>query len=288
MTGKSGLSNKGILVLIGGAEDKKDEKVILKRIASLCQTGKVIVVPTASEYPDALADNYYYAFRDLGIDTIHIFNIREKSDADKPENFTRLEESDVIFFTGGDQVKLVQTLNGSELISRIKDRHQNNKLLVAGTSAGAAAASNPLIYDGDYQGLTKGSINFGKGFGFIEKITIDTHFVNRGRLGRLTQFLCTGQSTRGIGLGEDTAVFVYPDQTLEVVGSGMVTLVNADYVTYTNYNQIPENSPIVINGILTGFLQPGSWFDLKKWEVIAEETLGKTSQEINANIHYIR
>ncbi|MFH0893167.1 MAG: cyanophycinase [Bacteroidota bacterium] len=286
---KSGESNKGVLILIGGAEDKKDDKIILKKIVSLSTTRKVVVVPTASEYPDAAADNYLYAFRDLGVETVHVFNIRERSEADTADNFTKLEESDVIFFTGGDQVRLVKTLNGTELISRIKERHLNNKLHIAGTSAGAAAASNPLIFDGDYQGLIKGSINFGKGFGFIEKVTIDTHFVNRGRLGRLTQFLCTGQSTRGIGLGEDTSVFVYPDNTFEVVGSGMVTLVNTDYVTYTNYNQIPENSPIVINGILTGFLQQGTFFDLKKWEVIADETnKSGESKEINANIHYIR
>ena len=262
-------SNKGYLVLIGGAEDKKEDKIVLNRIVKLNNAKNIAVIPTASEYPGTLADAYYYAFRELGVETINAIDIRSKEDADSPEFLEKLNQADLVFFTGGDQVKLVNAFIGTKFIDRLWERHMNEKLTIAGTSAGAAAASNPLIYDGDYQGLTKGAIHSGPGFGFIKDITMDTHFVARGRIGRLTSFLCSGQCCLGIGLGEDTAIIIAPDNIFEVIGSGMVTTVDTSNMKYNNYNSISENDKIVLSGVIAGFLQPGTIFDINKWEVIS-------------------
>ena len=259
---------KGYLVLIGGAEDRKTDKVVLRKVVELNNAKTAVIIPSASEYPKGLAEDYVRAFKDLGVEKFFTFDIRNKSEADKIEYLEQIMQADLIFFTGGDQFKLVNVFLDTFLFEKIKERFSKGAT-IAGTSAGAAAACDPIIFDGDDRGLRKSAIHHSRGFGFIKNTTIDTHFVNRGRLGRLTQFLCSGLSTRGIGLGEDTAIVVNPDDVFEVIGSEMVTVVNTSETSYSNYNKINDNDPIVINDIRVGFLQPGSIFDLKKWKVIS-------------------
>jgi len=260
--------NKGILILIGGAEDRKDDKMILRKIVGLNNAKTVTVIPSASCYPTGVSEDYYYAFRSLGIENIQIFDIREPAEADTEKYLKEIEKSDLVFMTGGDQVKLFHVFNGSELLKKIKELHFHHGLNIAGTSAGAAVASNPMIYDGNIHGMKKGSVSFSEGFGLIKDITIDTHFISRGRLGRLTQFLSTGIASYGIGLGENTAIFINPDSTFEVAGTGMITVVDTKQVSFSNYNDIGNNEPIVIHGITSGFLQHGSIFDMKEWKVV--------------------
>lgn len=259
--------HKGYLVLIGGAEDKKDSKTILKRIVGLNNAKTIIVIPTASNYPTSLADDYERAFKSLGAENVYIFDIRERNEADNNDYLEKVAKADLIFFTGGDQYRLVNILGDTKLLAAIRCRHKEGAT-IAGTSAGAAASSDPMIYCGESESLRKGNAKHTKGFGFINNITIDTHFVNRGRLGRLTQFLCSGYCTKGIGIGENTALILNNQGVFEVIGSEMITLVNTEDVSFTNYNEIKENDPIVINDIKIGFLQTGSFFDINEWKVV--------------------
>lgn len=261
-------SKKGFLVLIGGAEDKKNEKIILRKVVDLNKAKSAVIIPTASSYPMGLAEDYVYAFRDINVENISILDIRDKKDTERSEYIEKVATADLIFFTGGDQYKLVSVFNDTQMLRQIWERF-NEGATIAGTSAGAAAACDPIIFDGDSAGMNKGTIHFCKGFGFIKGITIDTHFVNRGRLGRLTQFLSSGKSTKGIGLGENTSIIISPDNTFEVLGSEMVTIVNTENVTFSNYNEITENAPIVINDIRVGFLQSGCVFDINTWKVLS-------------------
>ena len=195
---------KGHLVLIGGNEDKVRNREILQRIVNINNVKNIAVIPTASRYyPRQLGDKYRSAFSKLGVKKIEILDIRSAKEADREENYEKIQASDCIFFTGGDQVRLVEILQNTKLLQVIKDEYQNGKT-IAGTSAGAAAASNPMIFDGDEMGFLKGSVNHGEGFGFIENFTVDTHFITRGRISRLTQFLLRGYSNFGIGFAEDT------------------------------------------------------------------------------------
>ena len=258
--------NRGYLVLIGGAEDRKGEKIVLQKLVNLNKAKNIAVIPTATSYPKACGEDYFYAFKDIGVETINVLDIREASEADTPENFRMIEQADIIFFTGGDQVKLVNVLNNTQLITLIT-RQFYNGTTIAGTSAGAAAASNPMIFDGDTQGLQKGTVNAGPGFGFIKNITIDTHFVARGRIGRMTQFLISQHINRGIGIGENTAVVINSLDVFEVVGTGIVSVVDISEVSYSNFNLINNNDRISINGIKAGFLQAGCVFNMQKWDV---------------------
>lgn len=261
-------SGKGYLVLIGGAEDRRNDKDVLQKLVELNHARSVVIITTATLYPLETGDDYYDAFRDLGVTDVHVFDIRSKAETDNPGYLEKLNSADIVFFTGGDQVRLTDILLGTSLLENIRKRFLHEKLTIAGTSAGASATANPMTFDGDKLGLIKGSVKFAEGFGFLEKITIDTHFVARGRLGRLTQFLCNGITNHGIGIGENTSITIMPDNTFEVNGSGIVTVVSTADLDYSNFEEINPGEKISIDGIRIGFLQEGSKFDLTNWKII--------------------
>ncbi len=263
---------KGILVLIGGAEKRTGRKGLLRKIVSMSRAERIALVPTASKYPREVAANYRAAFGDLGVKKIHILDIRSRRDADRAANLERLEESEVIFFSGGDQVRLVDTLKATAFID-VVHRKFSEGAMIAGTSAGAAAASDPMIYDGQDRGLLKGRVRSAPGFGFLKGITVDTHFTVRNRIPRLVQFLVSGHSRRGIGLSENTALFVDPRGVAEVAGSGSVTLLSSDTRTCSNYDAVDWDAPISAQGLKLGFLSPGILFNLNRWSVQSRKTL---------------
>ncbi len=259
---------KGYLVLIGGAEDRRNEKVVLRKLINLNDAKNIVVITSATLYPTETAEDYYHAFRDLGIENVHVFDIRDNRETNEPGYLEKIDNADLVFFTGGDQVRLTRILLNTQLLKRIKERFLNEGLTIAGTSAGASAAANPMTFDGDNQGLIKGTVKHDEGFGFLENITIDTHFVARGRLGRLTQFLCNGFTQKGIGIGENTSITIKPDNTFEVAGTGIITVVSTKEVNFSNFDKIEDGERISIDGIKIGFLQDGSIFDMNTWEII--------------------
>ncbi|MBN2728520.1 MAG: cyanophycinase [Bacteroidales bacterium] len=262
-------ANRGMLMIIGGAEDRTDEKYVLQHVVEYSKATTISVIPSASGYPVGLGEDYFYAFSQLGVTDIRILDMRSPEDCMKEENLKHIRESNLVFITGGDQVRLFNVIGNTPVANLIRERHFHDGLSVAGTSAGAAIVSSPMIYDGSQLGLYKGRVHFSEGLGLMEGVTVDTHFVARGRLGRLTQFLCTGISTHGIGVGEDTGLFIKPDFTADVFGSGMVSVVKTNNVQFNNYNEIDEDMPISIQGIEAGFLQDGTTFDLKTWSILS-------------------
>lgn len=266
--------NRGMLVLIGGFEDKKRDKLILRKTVEINNAKNIAVIPSASSYPIDLSNKYRDAFRDLRVPEVNVLDIRYPDEADRPEHHKKLKSADMIFFTGGDQTKLFNVLGESRLLKLIKTKWKTGTT-VAGTSAGAAIASDPMIYDGDDRGLQKGVVHHSEGFGFLKGITMDTHFTERGRITRLSQFLSSGLSYKGIGLGEDTSIFVFPNDVFEVAGSGIVTCLNSKKLYFTNYDQVQEKEMISIDGIKTAFLSHGDRFNLKKWHIVKENSKDK-------------
>ena len=274
------MTKHGYLVLIGGAEDKSGGMFVLRRIIKLNDAKKIVVIPTASSYPASLGEKYHYAFRNLGVTDVEILDVRDKHETEREDYLEKARNADLIFFTGGDQVRLVETLEGSPLIEIIHRRFLEG-VTIAGTSAGAAAASSIMLYDGEESGLTKGSVHTCPGFGFLRDISVDTHFDARGRLTRFTQFLLgTKGSGKGIGLGEDTAVIIDTNRVAEVIGAGIVTLVDTSEVSYSNISKIGDHDPIVVNGVKIGFLQEGSIFNLDLWKVVPRS--GAIEKIVNA------
>jgi cyanophycinase len=266
---------KGCLFLIGGAEDRTGEKRVLKRITDHVRPKKIIIIPTASGYPWDIDRCYTATFGDLGVKDTECLDIRYRDEADREEHLAAIDTADLIYFSGGDQVRLVETLNHTRFFDRIKARFEAGALHIAGTSAGAAAAGNPVFYDGDRRGTEKGTINFSDGFGLIDGVAIDTHFTARNRLARLCQCLISGRCTNGIGIDEDTGIMVQPNMQLKVFGSGMVTVANSAHVTGSNYRTIDTGGHLRFNNMRIGFLPAGSTFSIRKWSIINRGDSGR-------------
>jgi cyanophycinase len=258
----------GPLVLIGGNEDKRGDMVVLRRVAALAGAGPVTVIPTASDYPRQRADEYRRAFADAGAAEVLVADVRDRTDAEQGEAVAMVRRAGAVFFTGGDQVRLVNALTGTPLLAEVWAAFRRGTAL-AGTSAGAAASGEVTIWSGDGDGFSQGAVRHSPGFGFLTGITVDTHFDTRSRLARLAQYLCSGASRRGLGLAEDTAVVVEPDGLAEVVGSGMVTLLDAWNVEHSNAHTAVPGELLTMTGLELGFLAPGSVFDLRLWRVAA-------------------
>ncbi len=269
MTGKERkrVKKKGCLVLIGGREQRSGKMRILKRMVKVSEAKTISIFPSASRHPGGVRQDYEKAFRSLGIEQIHFLDIRHRDEADLEENLECVRESDLFFFTGGDQVRLVKILGKTRLMKEISRKHAEGAT-IGGTSAGAAAASDPMLFDGQDRGLDKGRVRHGPGFGLIEGVTVDTHFFARNRIPRLAQFLARGLSRHGIGLAENTAFIIHPDGTGEVAGAGPVAVLSRNGKLYSNYERTARDEPISVHGLKLGFLSAGIRFNVRRWAVV--------------------
>ncbi len=259
--------SRGLLALIGGSEDRHDGRGLLARIVEQSQARSVAIVPAASLSQEELVEDYLKAFGSLGVSRVRPLSIRNRQEADDPRNIESLESSDLVFFTGGSQERLLQILDDSHLLSSLRERFRQGAA-VAGTSAGAAAIGEFTIFFGDHHGTEKDCCLWRRGLGLLDGVVVDTHFLERNRFYRLAQFLASGRCGRGIGLPENTAVLVGPDGRLEVAGSGVVTAMDAGGLTYNDYGSVDKGQPVAIGGLRVCFLPPGTRFDLHRWEIV--------------------
>lgn len=261
-------SKRGHLVLIGGAEDKQNERLILKETVRLNSAQNVAVVTTATSYPDEVYETYLEAFHDIGVPRVAHFDIGRRSDANDSKRYKGLSDCKLLYFTGGNQERLVDIIGNTRLHRKIQKLHLKG-VTIAGTSAGAAAIGNPMILGGDGNaGLQKGYVTILDGLGLLDRIVIDTHFLARCRIPRLVQVLSTGKADFGIGVCEDTAVLLSPDRVLTVVGSGTVTCLNSRVMDFSNYDRIRYDDKIAVDGLRLSMLTHGARFDLNAAAVV--------------------
>jgi cyanophycinase len=274
---------KGKLIIIGGAVDmntnlgsqeniiKPDhlkffEEGILKRIIteSAKQAGSIVeVITTASQIPELVAEEYLDAFGQLGVTHIGILDIRNREDAKNEEYLARIRKADVIMFSGGDQLRLSSIFGGTEFLQILKARYQKDNFVIAGTSAGAAAASTNMIYRGQSgKALIKGEVQITAGLGFIDSVIIDTHFVQRGRIGRLLYAVASNPGMLGIGLGEDAGLLITEGTTMEAIGSGLTILVNGRKMGETNIYDVEMGSPVSIKNMRVSVMSIYDKYDL--------------------------
>ncbi len=273
----------GKLVIIGGAVNKGSftekkfdpnveknlnffERGILRKIINesrLKENSIIEVIPTASQIPQIVGPEYKKAFEFLGANNVNILEIQNREQANSEEIAERTQKADVVVFTGGDQLRLTSILGGTRFHDIILTKFQQEDFIYAGTSAGAAAASENMIYQGSSQeALLKGEVKITQGLGFIENVIIDTHFVQRGRIGRLFQAAVNNPRTLGIGLGEDTGLFIQGDK-MTAIGSGLVILVDGRFIKDTNLTNIQLGQPISIDNLVVHVMSENDSFDLK-------------------------
>ncbi|MDZ7796021.1 MAG: cyanophycinase [Candidatus Marinimicrobia bacterium] len=257
---------QGLLVAIGGREDKKEDLEILSTLVSLvdAEVPKIEIITTATNSPEETSQEYIAAFSREGKNSIGILNIDSREAAVEPELLERIKAADIIFFTGGDQLRITSILAGSPIIDEIKRRYLEEHCIIAGTSAGAAAMSRTMIYGGDSsEALKKGSVNLGDGIGLIDNVIIDTHFVERGRFSRLMQVLSINPTNVGIGLGEDTGIIIEKGHIIKAIGNGLVVIFDGQDLKYSNVADIRYDEAIAMENLTVHTIVDGYGYDLR-------------------------
>jgi cyanophycinase len=255
--------SRGWIVPIGGAENKENDRKILKRFieASGGEHADIVVIPTASRLHET-GPRYEQLFRDLGAERVTVMDFDTRRDCQEANRLRRLEEATGIFFTGGNQLRLTTLLGGTPVAKLIRLRNATG-VTVGGTSAGASILSEHMIAFGDEgSSVISGSVRLAPGLGLTNRFVIDQHFRQRDRLGRLITALAYNPFAVGIGLDEDTAVFIGPDETLEVEGAGGVTVVDGAGVSFTSMDSVSEGQPICVLGLKVHILVAGATFNL--------------------------
>ncbi len=275
------MSVKGTLIPIGGNEDKgngENERYTLEYIQDgilsrvVRESGGVesiiIVIPTASSIPVEVSENYLNAFNKLGCKNVHIMDIRKREDAENPAFLELMKTANCVMFSGGDQSKIVKYIGGTALNQLIKDKYINEEFVIAGTSAGAMCMSEEMITGGGVQeAFTKGAVSMGAGMGYIPNFIIDSHFIRRGRFGRLAEAVARFPSRIGIGLAEDTGLVIKNRNNCEVIGSGMVILFDPRKLIHNNQASVEEGQPMSITNLKTHILANGDKVDIKEKRV---------------------
>lgn len=254
---------RGWIIPIGGAEDKENAPQILRRFVDLAGGGgaRIAVIPTASLVRET-GPRYERLFRDMGARGVDSLDFDTRRDAEEAGRIARLEEATGVFLTGGNQLRL-STLIGGTAVAKTLRRMNAAGIPVAGTSAGAAFICEHMIAFGD-EGSTPiaGSVRLAPGLGLTNRFLIDQHFRQRDRLGRLLTALAYNPFAVGIGLDEDTAAFIDPDNTVHVEGSGGITVVDAAEVQFSSMDNIQEGRPVCLLGVKLHILTQGATFNL--------------------------
>lgn len=278
---------KGKLVIIGGSVDRGSftespddlqrnlkffEKGILRRITTESAKNNLSrfeIITTASSIPEEVGEEYIKAFAQLNVMDVGVLNIKTREEANAPEYVERLRKADVVMFTGGDQLRLTSIFGGTTFHHLLLEKYENEHFIISGTSAGAAASSNNMIYQGSSHGaLLKGEVKITGGLGFINNVIIDTHFVQRGRIGRLMYACASNPINIGIGLGEDTGLLITKGNDMEAIGSGLIILVDGTQMRHTNMSDVEMGEPVSIENLVVHVMALGDHYNLKTKKLI--------------------
>jgi cyanophycinase len=289
---------KGKLIIIGGSVDKgsfteKEEDLqaklkffeqgILNRIITESKNknaSRIEIITTASSIAQEVGEEYVNAFKQLNVLNTEILDIRTREEANSPEYVERLKNADIVMFTGGDQLRLTSIFGGTAFHHLLLEKYENEHFVISGTSAGAAASSNNMIYQGSSsESLLKGEVKITGGLGFINNVIIDTHFVQRGRIGRLLYACASNPINIGIGLGEDTGLLITDGNSMEAIGSGLIILVDGTHMRNTNLTDVEIGEPVSIENLIVHVMSIGDHFDLKTKRLTIDHFKPKVKQE---------
>ena len=252
------------LIVIGGREDKKDERVILKEVARRVNTGKLVICTAATTRPEEAFSEYKRVFRNLGVKHIHKLHVEDREDGKKEANLKILDEATAIFFTGGDQLKITSQLGDTPIYQRIYDLYQAGGTII-GTSSGASVMCETMLISGSGDESHRiADLRMAPGFGLIKGLVIDQHFAERGRMGRLIGAVAQNPANLGIGLDENTAIILEQERHFYVLGSGAVYVLDGSGVTDSNIAEQTNGLVLSIYDIKMHVLAQGDKFDFRE------------------------
>ena len=291
---------KGKIIVIGGAEDKGlnpergefqqqnlnyVELGILRRIVE--ETGgidaRIEVITTASTIPFEVGNNYLNAFGKIGCTNIDVMHIQKREQAVDEDCIKRIRACDGVMFSGGNQKRVTSMFNGTEFLETIIHRYQKEKFVIAGTSAGAMAMSETMIYEGNAsRAHLKGAVKTTRGLGFMSNVIFDSHFEKRGRFGRLAQVVATKTKCIGVGLGEDTGMIITHGDRMEAIGSGLVMILDGHEINHTNIANIPTGNPLSVENLKVHFCARGNGYLIKERKFV--EQITKSSEAVASDM----
>ncbi|HWM89192.1 MAG TPA: cyanophycinase [Thermoanaerobaculia bacterium] len=269
------LTHPGLLIAIGGAEDKTRERVILRYFLEAAggPDANLVVLATASEVPET-GERYAELFFALRAETVEVLKIDNREDALNAgqDHLDLLEYATGLFITGGSQLKFSSALGGTALAEAIRRRHQEG-MVVAGTSAGAGLLAEHMIALGDSGSSPRRRlVHLAKGLGLAPNLVIDQHFRRRDRLGRLLTALSYNPEPLGLGIDEDTAAVIEAGGVMNVLGAGGVTVIDASGLRYTDSYAVQRGQPLAMLGLKLDFLTSGCRYDLRRRVGIAPQS----------------
>lgn len=255
------------LVIIGGAEDRTEDCQILREFVrrSGGRKAKIVVLTAATNEPYEAGKTYIEVFERLGAAQVEVVDTRDRQDAERLDGVKAIAQATGIFFTGGDQTRIVRAIKGTILDDAISKRYHEG-VVIGGTSAGAAIMPDQMIVGGDSVTSPRADVvEMGEGMGFLPGVVVDQHFAQRGRLGRLLAALLLEPSVLGFGIDENTAMVVEGDE-FRVMGEGAVTVVDESETTYNNLRGLRRDEPLAVCGVKLHILPHGYCFHLRTRE----------------------
>lgn len=253
------------ILIIGGAEDKLNERHILRKFVEMSGGSKasVMIVPVPSDFPLVTATLYKGLFENLGIKNIKVLDATSRQEILEVDAEAVLKNITGVFLTGGDQMRLSSLIGGTEFLNELKSKVRKGKIILAGSSAGAASMSSTMIVRGEpsVQPL-KDSIRLCPGLGILKNIIIDQHFTQRARLTRLITAVSYNPENLGIGIDEDTAIHITKEGILEVLGTGTVTIIDGSKISYNTISEVHESAPFSVMGIEVNILSSGVRYNI--------------------------
>jgi cyanophycinase len=262
---------QGTLIIIGGAEDKRNECEILRTVVGTAGGGdsRLVVLTAATEQPQTVGAEYHHVFRQLGAGGVQLLHVNDRAIANQEATACMIEQATGIFLTGGDQLRITSIIGGTSL-DRALLRAYHQGAVIAGTSAGASAMSSTMIVAGSEENApTRNTLNMAPGMGLLRDVVIDQHFAQRGRIGRLLSAIAQNPHALGVGIDEDTAIVVHPDRTFTVVGTNAVTVIDGNSITDINATETSPTMPLALTDVTLHMLPVGYGFDLDRRRPLA-------------------
>ena len=263
---QEGGGRRGHLFIIGGAEDREHDKVVLAKLVELTggSPAGIAVLTAASNYHDEMWETYDRAFAALSVKKRVAVDIASREDANDEARAQAIYEADTVFMTGGDQKRLMSLIGGTRIDKAMHRSLRERGACIAGTSAGASAMSEHMLFEGGNREIlpVKGTVQIAAGLGFARRVIIDQHFSERQRLGRLLAVVAQNPYLLGAGIDEDTALIVEPGHGLEVVGEGAVTILDGREML-SNYLDADRDERLELTNVKLHLLPGGAryYFD---------------------------
>lgn len=254
---------KGTLVIIGGAERKDEAQTVLKAVADRIRANQRLLIVTAASYePEGTAQDYVRIFKALGVSQIDVADVRTREDAESPELVEKCERASAIFFSGGDQLRITSQMGDSPMYRCMKERYKEGVTII-GTSAGAAAMPFTMIVGGPSDESNRVSaLSMAPGLGLLDYVVIDSHFAQRGRMGRLIGAVMQNPRNLGLGIDEATAIVVDKAERFDVVGPGAVYVVDGSQISYSSLSEDHAEGIVTVHDVRLHVLGEGDCYDL--------------------------